>query len=158
MCSPITFLWHNWARNSMSLVWSSDVLRRPIFHSFFDITWQFQIINGKWANLLWPSQNIWTLWIITTIESEIGRTFWFFLEQYEMELTIFFFFFCLLSGAHRPHCPKATKLTYVWCNLKKNLYHSKWCMNKNTKPVSASQFQQQKTKKWWFHFLKLPNY
>ena len=21
----------------------------PIFHSFFDITWKFQIINGKWA-------------------------------------------------------------------------------------------------------------
>lgn len=39
-----------------------------------------------------------------------------FLEQYETELTIFF---CLLSGAHRPHCPKATKLTHVWCNLKK---------------------------------------
>ena len=37
-----------------------------------------------------------------------------------MELTIFCLFFCLLSGAHRPHCPKATKLTYVWCNLKKN--------------------------------------
>ena len=79
------------------------------------------------------------------------KDFLIFLEQYEMELTIYFLF-CLLSGAHRPHCPKATKLTYVWCNLKKNLYHSKWCMNKNTKPVSASQFQQQKQRNGDFIF------
>ena len=49
-----------------------------------------------------------------------------------MELTIFFFF-CLLSGAHRPHCPKATKLTYVWCNLKK-------------KPIPLKMMHEQKYK------------
>jgi hypothetical protein len=55
-----------------------------------------------------------------------------------------------LSGAHQPHCPKATKLTNVWCNLKKNTIQLKMMHdNKNTKPVSASQFQQQKNPKKW---------
>lgn len=74
---------------------------------------------------------------ITTIESEIGRTFWFFRAMWNGVNYFSFSFFCLLSGAHRPHCPKATKLTYVWCNLKKKLYNSKWCMI--TKIQSLSQ-------------------
>ena len=77
-----------------------------------------------------------------------------------MELTIFCLFFCLLSGAHRPHCPKATKLTYVWCNLKKKpiqlkmMHEQKKCKACLSQSISATKKQRSGD----FIFLKLPNY
>ena len=66
-----------------------------------------------------------------------------------MELTIFCLFFCLLSGAHRPHCPKATKLTYVWCNLKKKpiqlkMMHEQKKIQSLSQPVNFSNKKKQR--------------
>ena len=130
----------------------------PIFHSFFfwhclavsNYIWkmgQLVVAFSKYLNFM----NYYNDWIRN------WKDFLIFLEQYEMELTIYFLF-CLLSGAHRPHCPKATKLTYVWCNLKKNPIPLKMMHEQKYKACLSQSISATKTKKWWFHFLKLPNY
>ena len=107
----------------------------PIFLSFLTLLNS----NYKWAKFLWPSQDMWTLWyLLQRLNQKLEGLFDFFRAIWN-GVNYFFFLFCLLSGAHRPHCPKATKLTYVWCNFKKNLYNSKWCMNKKKYKACLSQ-------------------
>ena len=78
-----------------------------------------------------------------------------------MELTIFCLFFCLLSGAHRPHCPKATKLTYVWYNFQKKPIQLKMMheQKKYKACLSQSISATKKNKEMVISFfVKLPNY
>ena len=125
--------------------------------------WHYlEVSNYKWemGHLLWPSQNIRTLWLLHWFNKRL-EGFLDFLEKYEMELTIYFIFFSssLLSGAHRPHCPKATKLTYVWCNLKKNYttQNDAWTKIQSlSQPVNFSNKKKQRNGN--FVFMKLPTY
>ena len=52
---------------------------------------------------------------------------------------------------------KATKLTYVWCNLKKTIQlkmmHEQKKIQSLSQPVNFSN--KKNTKKWWFHFFEI---
>ena len=114
--------------------------------------WHYlEVSNYKWemGHLLWPSQNIRTLWLLHWFNKRL-EGFLDFLEKYEMELTIYFFFFLLLYYLvlidHTVQ--KLQNLRMYGVILKKTIQLKMMHEQKYKACLSQSISATKKTKKW----------
>jgi len=131
----------------------------PIFLSFLTLLNS----NYKWAKFLWPSQDMWTLWYLLQRLNQKLEQLFDFVEQYEMELTIFCLFFLFVYYLVLiDHTVQKLQNLHMYGVILKKTYTTQndaWTKKKYKACLSQSISATKKTQRNGdFIFLKLPNY